>query len=178
MEEYLRGVLDYFPEEITETPETPATSNLFTVREDSEQELLNDTRAQAFHHVVPQLLFNGIRCRKDAETAIAFLTTRVRKPEEDDWKKLRRLLGYLKQTIKLPLILRSYGLNMLKWWVDASYAAHDDMRGHTGGTMLMGKDGHRLIISISKKKKLNTKSSTEAELIRADDEMPQMIWTR
>ena len=36
MEEYLRGVLDYFSEEITETPETPAALNLFIVREDSE----------------------------------------------------------------------------------------------------------------------------------------------
>ena len=36
MEEYLRVVLDDFPEEITETPETPAASNLFNFREDSE----------------------------------------------------------------------------------------------------------------------------------------------
>ena len=96
MEEYLRGVLDDFPKEIKETPETPAASNLFTVREDSEQELLDETRAQAFHHTVAQLLFTVIRCREDAKTAIAFLTTRVRKPDEDDWKKLRILLGYLK----------------------------------------------------------------------------------
>ena len=109
-----------------------------------------------------QLLFTGIRCRKDAQTAIAFLTTTLRNPDEDDWKKLRRLLGYLKRTIKLPLILRADGVNVLKWWVDASYAAHDDMRGHTGGTMSMGKDGHGSIISISKKQKPNTKSSTEA----------------
>ena len=31
----MRGVLDDFPEEITETPETPAVSDLFKVREDS-----------------------------------------------------------------------------------------------------------------------------------------------
>ena len=37
MEEYLRGVLDDFPEETTETPETPAASNLFNVRDDNEQ---------------------------------------------------------------------------------------------------------------------------------------------
>ena len=42
----------------------------------------------------------------------------------------------------------------------------------------MGKDGHRSIISISKKQKLNTKSSTEAELIGEDDVMQQMLWTR
>ena len=84
MEEYLRGVLDDFPEEITETPETPATSNILTVREDSKQELHDETRAQAFHHAVAQLLFTGIRCRDDAQTAIAFLTTRVINPDEDD----------------------------------------------------------------------------------------------
>ena len=42
----------------------------------------------------------------------------------------------------------------------------------------MGKDGRESIISISKKQKLNTKSSTEAELIGADNAMPQMLWTR
>ena len=36
MEEYLSVVLLGFPEEITETPETPAASNLFNVREDVE----------------------------------------------------------------------------------------------------------------------------------------------
>ena len=84
MEEYLRGVLDNFPEDITETSETPAASNLFIVWEDREQELLNDKRDQAFHSAVAQLLFTGIRCRKDAHTAIAFLMTRVRKPDKDD----------------------------------------------------------------------------------------------
>ena len=64
---------------------------------------------------------------------------------------------------------------MLKWWVDASYAVHEDMRGHTGGTMSLGKDGRGLIIIISKKQNLNAKSSTEAELIGADNVMPQML---
>ena len=66
----------------------------------------------------------------------------------------------------------------MKLWVEASYAAHDDMRGHTGRTMSMGKDKHGSIISISQKQKLNTKSSTEAELIGEDYAMPQLLWTR
>ena len=40
----------------------------------------------------------------------------------------------------------------------------------------MKKYRRELIISISKKNKLNTKISTEAELIRADDTMTQMLW--
>ena len=66
MEEYLRGVIDDFPEEITETPETPAASNLFNIREDSGRELLDETQSQAFYHTVAQLLFTGILCKKDA----------------------------------------------------------------------------------------------------------------
>ena len=42
----------------------------------------------------------------------------------------------------------------------------------------MGKYGRVSIISISKKQKINTKISTKAELIRADNVMPQMLWTR
>ena len=60
MEEYLRGVLDNLPEEIIETPETPAASNLFNIRDDKEREILDETRAQVFHHAVAQLLFTGI----------------------------------------------------------------------------------------------------------------------
>ena len=101
---------------------------------------------------------------------------RVRNPDKKNWKKLRRLLGYLKRTIKLPLILRANRVNVLKWWVDASYEAHDDMRGHMVGNMSMGKEGIRSIISILKKQNLNTKSLTEAELIGEDDVMPYMLW--
>ena len=59
----------------------------------------------------------------------------MRNPDEDNWKKLRILLGYLKRTIKLPLNKQSNGVNVLKWWVDKLYANHDDMQGHIGGTM-------------------------------------------
>ena len=52
------------------------------------------------------------------------------------------------------------------------------MLGHIGRTMSMVKDGCRSIIIISKKHKLDTKSSTEAELLGADNAMPQMLWTR
>jgi hypothetical protein len=48
------------------------------------------------------------------------------------------------------------------------------MRSHTGGAMSMGTGA---IYSTSKKQKLNTKSSTEAELVGVDDMLPQALWT-
>ena len=71
--------------------------------------------------------------------------------------------------------MRAERVNVLKWWVDALYADHDDMRGYIEGTMSMKKNGRISIISISKKQKLNTKSSTEVEIIGADNAMPHML---
>jgi hypothetical protein len=75
----------------------------------------------------------------------------------------------------LPLILRTDRLNIIKWWVDASFATHDDCRGHTGSTMSLGKGS---IMGMSKKQKSNTRSSTECELVGTDDAMLQVMRTR
>ena len=75
MEKYLRGVLDEFLEEITEIPKTPASENLFTVRDKNKRELIDKTWALVFHHTVAQLIFTGIWCRNVAQTEIYFLTT-------------------------------------------------------------------------------------------------------
>ena len=63
---------------------------------------------------------------------------------------------------------------IVKWYSDAAFATHNDMRSHTGATVTMGHGG---IINISTKQKLNTKSSTEAELVGVDDISGQLLWT-
>ena len=66
-------------------------------------------------------------------------------------------------------------IRVIKWMVDASYAVHDDFKSHTGGCMMWGKGSP---ISISQKQKLNSRSSTESELIAVDDLMDKILWTR
>jgi hypothetical protein len=175
MVDYLKGVLGDFPEAIIGSAHTPASEHLFDVRPDEERTPLSEEQARAFHHAVAQLLFASSRSRKDIQTAVSFLTTRVKHPDEDDWEKLKRLLKYIRGTIYMPLILKADSLNIIKWWVDASYATHGDCRGHTGATMSLGRGS---VIGMSKKQKLNTKSSTECELVGVDDASPQMLWTR
>jgi hypothetical protein len=106
---------------------------------------------------------------------VAFLTTRVKKPDEDDWGKLKRLLKYLKGTKHLKLTLSVDSLSKVLWWVDASYNVHDDCRGHTGAMMSLGKGAP---ISFSRKQKLNVRSSCEGELVGIDDALPLILWTR
>jgi hypothetical protein len=175
MVDYLKRVITKFPEVITGGATSPAAENLFTVRPEGECEPLEEKRAIVFHQCVAQLLFASARARKDIQSGVAFLTTRVRNPDEDDWSKLKRLLRYIRCTIHLPLILRAESLNVIKLWVDASFATHDNCRGHTGATMSLGRGS---IIGMSKKQKINIRSSIESELVGADDAIPQMMWTR
>ena len=48
-------------------------------------------------------------------------------------------------------------------------------RSHTGGTLSLGKGS---VYSTSTRQKINTKSSTEAELVAVDDCMPMIVWVR
>jgi hypothetical protein len=75
----------------------------------------------------------------------------------------------------MPLTLEAGNLNIVKWWVDASFAVHPDMKAHTGGALSFGKG---VIYGTSTRHKLNTRSSTESELVGLNDVMPQILWTQ
>ena len=155
------------------TKSCAAPGNLFVVDEDCEK--LSSDKAIEFHNLVAKMLYATKRARPDTCTAIAFLTTRVREPDKMDWAKLVHMMKYIRGTRKLPLILSADGSGIFKWWVDASYAVHPNMRGHSGGGLSLGRG---FPITGSTKQKLNTRSSTESEIVGADDFMPAICWTR
>ena len=115
------------------------------------------------------------RARPDISLAIAFLITRVRCPDTDDWEKLSHLVEYLRGDRDRPLILGADNEGMLMWYVDESFAVYSKMCGHTGGGLTMGRG---FPISVSTKQKLNTKSLTKNELVGVDDMMPIILSTR
>ena len=174
MVDYLKNVLDEFPERIQGRAATPAHDKLFVVRDDKEAKKLSEEQAVAFHHTVAQLLFMATRARRDIQTAVAFLTTRVKNPDQDDWGKLKRVLKYLNGTKYLKLRLTVDNLAMLKWYVDGSHNVHWDCKGHGGAVFSLGRGATS---SYSRKLKLNTRSSTETELVAADMFMPEMLWS-
>ncbi len=172
---YIKSIIADFPEEIVATRTTPAADHLFTVRDKSLSKPLPEEQARAFHHASAQLLFLSARARRDIQPVTAFLTTRVRCPDEDDWGKVKRMLGYLKGTLNMPLILVADSLTLSRWWVDTAYTIHDDCRGHTGVGMSFGQG---MAMSYSWKQKNNTKSSTKAELVGVDDSLGYIRWAR
>ena len=152
---------------------TPTALHLFEVNFECIK--LDEKTTEKFHSIVAKLLFVSHRGRPDILVAIAFLTTRTSKEDQDDWKKLNRLMQYLNHTTGKVLTLSITSFNAIRWRVDASYATHNDMKSHTGAGMSMGRG---LFYSKSSKQKFNSKISTEAELIGASDMTSQIIWTK
>jgi hypothetical protein len=173
MIDYIENMIAELPANMSGTVRSPASSHLFDVNDDAEK--LNTELSDFFHHNVAKLLFLCKRARSDIQTAVAFLCTRVKEPDVDDYKRLGRTMMYLRGTVKMPLTLEADECNIVKWWVDASFAVHPDMRSHTGGVMMLGKGA---IYGTSTRQKINTKSSTEAELVGVNDILPQALWTR
>jgi hypothetical protein len=179
MMKHIRKIFEDFPEEIGKSSLTPASENLYKIRDpeenDERKSWLDPERARDFHHSVAQLLFVSSRVRRDIQTAVSFLTTRVKKPDEDDWGKLKRVLKYLKGTMHMRLRLSVDDLRIIRWWVDASYNVHEDCKGHTGAMMSLGRGAP---MSFCRKHKLNVRSSTESELVGIDDALPFILWAR
>lgn len=171
MPSYLREAIAESKMDIRRSVATPATSDLFTLP--TVTNLLGRNDADLFRRLVCKLLYVGLRGRSDILTALSFLTTRLSCPTEHDLRKLRRLLEYLHGTLDFSLVLGADNLGTIYTWVDASYAVHADMRSHTGGVISFGTGG---ILCKSSKQKLNTKSSTEAELVGASDYLPSTVW--
>ena len=58
--------------------------------------------------------------------------------------------------------------------IDITDAVHEDIKSCTGGVLTLGKGA---VYSRITKQKINTKSSTEGEIVGVDDILLQVLWT-
>jgi len=174
MSDYIANMLDDLPNDMGRVAATPAANCLFEVNT-SNLESLDKEAKDVFHTNVAKLLFLSKWARPDIQTAVGVLCTRVKSPDRDDYNKLKQVMKYLQGTIKLPLTLEADGTNVIKTWVDASFVVHHDMRSQTGRVITLGRGA---MYSTSTRQKLNTRSSTESELVAMNDVLPQVLWTR
>ena len=79
---------------------------------------------------------------------VAFLCTRVKSPNKQDYKKLGKVISYLKKTVHLPLVIGADDSGTLTWNINASFAVHPDFKKHTGACLTLGRGS---VLSISTK---------------------------
>ena len=172
MEGFIKDLLEDCVE-IVGVSTSPANNNLFTIDETSP--LLPDKMRERYHSLTAKLLYLSKRTRPDILTSIAYLTKRVLEPRTDDWKKLARTIQYIRGTRTIPLTLEVDTPVKTIAYIDASYAVHIDKKSHTGCIITLGKGA---IYGKSSTQKLNTISSTEAELVAMTEAGNQVLWTR
>jgi hypothetical protein len=172
MIDYVNNMVNEFPEDVP-TSKYPWNDNLFKV--DEKDKKLTKEKQELFHTFVAKGLFLCKRARPDIQPAIAFLSSRVKGPGEQDWFKLGKMMGFLKSTSNDVLTLAADNTHNIIWYIDAAFGVHNDMRSHTGAIMSLGEGA---IQAISTKQKINTRSSTEAELVSIDDVISKIIWTK
>ena len=155
--------------EIRKGAKTPAQVDLCTVRADARK--LPEENRKAFHSFFARLLWVGIKTRPDTFVALSFLGKRTTIADEDDWLKLERLLSYLQATRNMPLIIGIDDLQVVKWWANASFAIHMDMKSHS---RLFGSLGRGAIFARSAAQKLNTTSSG-SEVVAGSEMLTQAL---
>lgn len=171
MKRFIQECIDEFPEPVKKGCTTPARSNLFTV--DPKSPSLVGPKADKFRSLVMKVMYVAQRCRTDLLTTLAFLCTRVDKATNQDWEKLRRLITYMNGSKNDTLTLGVESSKDLLSFTDASFAVHEDMKSHTGSGTSFGRG---FFMTRSTKQKMNSGSSTEAEIIGAAEYIPSTIW--
>ena len=174
MNDYIDCMMNECPEELLKgNPAGPAANHLFDINPECEK--LSSVEANEFHHFVVKLLYLAKWTRPDILLAVAFLCTRVKRPDQDDYKKLGHCLSYVQGTKELCLTLEAKNMSVIHWWIDTSFAVHADYKSNTGACLSFGRG---CPVNISSKQKIYTRSSTKAELVTINDAMALVLWCR
>ena len=75
----------------------------------------------------------------------------------------------------MKLTLGVDSLIILNWFIESTHQVHGDCKGHIDGALALAQGA---VISKSSGQKMNTKSSSETELVGVDDLLPEMLWTK
>jgi len=90
MNEYIDKILTELPTDMNGISKVPVAGHLFNINPYATK--LQEDKAQLFHRLVAKLICLCRRTSHDIQTAVTFLCTRVKDPDEDDNKKLTNAL--------------------------------------------------------------------------------------
>ena len=93
-------------------------------------------------------------------------------PDNDYYKNLTKVMKYIQDTIRLPLIPSIDKSINIKWYTDEAFVLHKGIRSHTGGFMAISTGGACVKYI---EQKLSNKSSIESDLVGVDYVLIQVI---
>jgi hypothetical protein len=169
---YVKQIIEtYQPKK---TYPTPCTEDIFK----RPVEELNGDPVEVTEYLskLMKLMFLATRTRPDILFTVSVLSTKARNPNVHDMVRLDRVIGYIAGTMDLGIKIKPENLKLHAYF-DASWACHSDLKGHTGIVITFGRNGMPLMCK-SKKQKVVSRSSTEAELIAMFEGLDYLLYLR
>lgn len=122
---YIIRILDLFPDKMKVYKKrkiTLAQGSLFMVKNKDDPVLLSEEDRTMVHSSTSRLLFLERHAHSQTNRSILFLCTRVKKSNQDNYKKWTRIKGYLYDTLSMPLILGTDNSGTNYRWTDTAHA--------------------------------------------------------
>jgi hypothetical protein len=104
---------------------------------------------------------------------ITYLATKSANPTVEYYQAALRIVAYIVNTKSYTMIFKNSASMIPVIYADASHLLHSDARGHGGIILSLGSGP---ILTKSYKLKLNTKSSTESELVVLEEACTYASW--
>jgi hypothetical protein len=169
---YISEILDQY--NITRHANSPAKRDILDLPSGNKNALVD---ASNFKSQLMKIAYLSIRTRPDLRFVVGFLATKSTSPTVHDQECLDYLYAYLNSSKDLSITICPTDFAFTAY-VDASFAIHNDGKGHTGIVIKMGlpdSNNSGPLYCQSSKQKLIGMNSTETELIAINDSLFTLI---
>lgn len=131
---------------------------------------------QKYQSAIGSLMYLSVSTRPDISFAVSSLAKFSSKPTKEHWTALKRLLRYLKGTMKFGILYKKGGVTEYIGFSDVDWAGDTNDRKSMSGYVFMLSGG--AVSWSSKKQKCVALSTAEAEYIALSSAAQESIWLR
>ena len=117
--------------------DTSAANHLFQVRDDGGD--LSLQQKDLYRTLAENILFVSCCLQPDLKTSISLLTTRVKQPNIENYKKLARCIRYIRVTENMYLTLEANNASIMRLRINEAYGVQTYTKIHPGGIISLGK---------------------------------------
>lgn len=168
---YAKKILERFGFQDCKPVSTPMTKEPETGKEIRESEKRTDF---PYRQAVGALMYLMVGTRPDLAFSVSFLSRSLDCPSLEDVSRLKRVLRYIAGTTKLGIVYRPTKNRNFECYSDADFGGCNKTGRSTSGVVITHAMG--AISWLSQRQGMTATSTTEAELIAANDAVKEVIW--
>lgn len=127
-----------------------------------------------YREAVGALMYLMIGTRPDLAYSVSVLSRTLDSPSAQDVMKLKRVLRYVKGTVNMGIVFSANRDSYLKCYSDADFGGCKKTGRSTSGVVVTFAGG--AVSWLSKRQQLTATSTTEAELVAANEAVKEIIW--